>query len=847
MRPVTLSRWRFIVRIIFPVVLVILLFLVAFYAIIIPGYEKSIMERKAEMIRELTNSAFSVLTRYHQEEIKGQITGEAARKDAISGIEQLRYGPEAKDYFWITDLHPYMIMHPYRPELNGQDLTDFRDPNGKRMFVEFSRAVVRSSTGDGFVEYMWQWKDDTTRIVPKLSYVKFFEPWGWVIGTGIYLEDVKQEIARLEKGLLRIALFITLILAILMTLIAVQSYRFEFRRLQAEAKTRQSEERYRTLVEAATEGTIMLSNEKLVYLNNALKDITGFQENDLKDKGLTELFGGNGWALISEKLKQMTLKEPRSLLQDIMLFKKSGGTIRAELTLSMLPLGDSYVNVIFIHPSGPEKLSFRAVESLATELQASVLLLSRTISEMPLTSLFAAPDTTIAEASAKITGKGYDAVLVKSEQGHVMGIVTDEDIRKRVVSAGISTAAPLYSVMSAPLVTISDKAMLYEALALMQEQKISHVAVTGSDGSVRAMVSNRELQQVHHYSLAFVRHQVETASNAEEVCRISRRIPEYASSLLKSGADSSHLVRLTGMIFESVIQRFLFMAVEKCGQPPVPFVYLVMGSAGREEQTLATDQDNAIIFGDVPEEKLSDTREFFLKLGSVVSEWLHEAGFRYCNGGIMASRADWCCTVGEWKSKVSRWVSSSEPQDLLEINIFFDFRPIFGEKALAGEINQHIRNELARHPAFFIFLTGNIQKLKPPVNLFGNIQVKGSREQPDTFDIKLAMLPLVDLARLYALREGTDERGTLARLRWLHLNGYLSEKACQDREEAFRVLMTIRFRHQVEQIIMGQPPDNLIHPDALTHLDQTLLKKVLLLGSEFIAKAVQDFKGGINI
>ena len=847
MKPVTLSRWRFLIRIIFPVVLVILMFIVAFYAIIIPGYEKSIMERKAEMIRELTNSAFSVLTRYHQEEMTGQTTETEARMNAIAGIEQLRYGPEAKDYFWITDLYPYMVMHPYRPELNGQDLTGFRDPNGKKMFVEFSRAVQQSPAGDGFVEYMWQWKDDTTRIVPKLSYVRLFKPWGWVIGTGIYLEDVKQEIVRLEKGLLRIALFITLILAILMTVIAVQSYRFEVTRLRAEEKTRQSEERYRTLVEAATEGTIMLSNNRMVYINKALKDITGYQEAELDAMGLPGLFGENGWAVISEGLSKASQENPRTVLQNIVLIKKSGETIRADLTLSLLPLEDSFVHVLFIHPTGPERLSFRAMENLAIELQASVLLLSRTISEMPLTSLFASPETTVVEASGKMTVKGYDAILVKSEHGHVIGIVTDEDIRKRVVAAGISTAVPLYSVMSAPLITIPDKAMLYEALALMQQQKISHIAVTGSNGAVAAMVSIRELQQVHHYSLAFVKHQVETATTPEEVCRISCRIPEYASSLLKSGADSTHLVRLTGMIFEAVVQRFIEMALGKCGEPPAPFAYLVMGSAGREEQTLATDQDNAIVFGDVAEDKLDHTREYFLKLGSVVSEWLHEAGFSYCKGGIMASRPEWCCTTGEWKKKVTRWIASSEPRDLLEINIFFDFRAVFGEKGLAGEINHHIRSELAHHPAFYIFLTGNIQKLKPPVSLFGNIQVKGSREQPDAFDIKLAMLPLVDLARLYALREGTEERGTLARLRWLHLNGLLTEKGYQDREEAFRVLMTIRFRHQAEQIIMGEPPDNMIHPDALTHLDQTMLKKVLLLESEFIAKAVQDFKGGINI
>jgi len=205
-------RWRFILRIIFPALAAIILFIIAFYAVILPAYERSIMERKAEMIRELTNSAWSILHRYNQLEKIGLYTEDEAKREAASCIEHLRYGNEFKDYFWITDLHPVMVVHPYRYDLNGKELTDFRDPKGKQLFVVMVDTATSSATGDGFVEYMWQWKDDSTRIVPKLSFVKLFRPWGWVVGTGIYLEDVGEEIAELEQGLLTIALVITLIL-----------------------------------------------------------------------------------------------------------------------------------------------------------------------------------------------------------------------------------------------------------------------------------------------------------------------------------------------------------------------------------------------------------------------------------------------------------------------------------------------------------------------------------------------------------------------------------------------------------------------------------------------------------
>jgi CBS domain-containing protein len=276
----------------------------------------------------------------------------------------------------------------------------------------------------------------------------------------------------------------------------------------------------------------------------------------------------------------------------------------------------------------------------------------------------------------------------------------------------------------------------------------------------------------------------------------------------------------------------------------VPFAFLVMGSAGREEQTLATDQDNAILFRDVEPDKLQEVQAWFLRLGSLVNDWLNEAGYHFCKGKIMAGNPEWCQPLGTWKNNFSTWIASAEPQDLLDINIFFDFRPAWGEPELAEALHEHIHSEISHHPAFFIFMTGNIQRLKPPLNLFGNIQVGSSGSQPGTFDIKMAMLPVVDLARLYALREGIRETGTLARMLRLHQKGMLTEAEYNDRVETYKALMSIRFRHQVDQMLAGLPADNFIQPQKLTQLEQKLLKQIFGQITDFIAKAGQDFKGG---
>lgn len=177
------------------------------------------------MISELTNTVCSLIEEYQQEVLENKLPLDSARSLAIERVSRIRYGDELKDYFWIIDKKPTMLMHPYRPELVGSDLNSYQDPDGKLLFVESVRTVEES--GEGFIDYMWQWKDDSTRIVPKLSYVREFEAWNWIVGTGIYLEDVRMEIRSLKNRLLRVVLIITLVISILLAFIIRQSLNTE--------------------------------------------------------------------------------------------------------------------------------------------------------------------------------------------------------------------------------------------------------------------------------------------------------------------------------------------------------------------------------------------------------------------------------------------------------------------------------------------------------------------------------------------------------------------------------------------------------------------------------------------
>lgn len=187
------------VRIIIPVSLTIVLFIMTIFQLVIPILERQMMAGKREALLHLTEAAWSTLDYYHDMAENQVLDREQAQTAAIAHLEKLRYGPELRDYFWINDMTPTMIMHPYRPDLVGKDISEFRDPSGKRLFSDM--VVIVKEQGAGYADYLWQWQGDSDRIIPKISYVKGFAPWGWLIGTGLYVADVKSEISTITRQL----------------------------------------------------------------------------------------------------------------------------------------------------------------------------------------------------------------------------------------------------------------------------------------------------------------------------------------------------------------------------------------------------------------------------------------------------------------------------------------------------------------------------------------------------------------------------------------------------------------------------------------------------------------------
>ncbi len=333
-------------RIILPVVLTVALFMVSIFLVALPAVESSMMARKREMVRELTEVAWSAMATFEAEARSGALSQREAQAEAIAHVRELRYGPERKDYFWINDRQPRMLMHPYRPDLEGRDLTAEADVNGKRFFYEATRIAERQ--GSGFIDYMWQWKDDPSRIVPKTSYVKAFEPWGWVIGTGLYVEDVRDEIAAITRRLVWISLGVLGVVGVLSVYIVWGRLRSEKERRGAEQALVEGERKYRTLFEASADAVILFDGMVVVDCNQAALRVFGYDGDDeLLHRHLVDLSpptqpGGEDSAnLVERHIAKAT--QGGSHQFEWVYIRSDGIPFPAEVSLAVTDLGDRKV------------------------------------------------------------------------------------------------------------------------------------------------------------------------------------------------------------------------------------------------------------------------------------------------------------------------------------------------------------------------------------------------------------------------------------------------------------------------------------------------------------------------
>lgn len=458
--------------------------------------------------------------------------------------------------------------------------------------------------------------------------------------------------------------------------------------------------------------------------------------------------------------------------------------------------------------------------------------------------VYCGKDASIQDAASIMSEQSCSSIFIKDDAGEFIGVVTDNDLRKKVIAKGYEIKFPAADIMSSPLCKIPGQALIFEALMAMMQQNIKHIAVTDTDGKVTGIVTNRDLLTAQGQSPFFVVREIITANSIDEIIDKHRRLPKLIQALINNGAKAKNVTRFITTVSDTILNRIIGLAIQDLGSPPAGFAFMIMGSEGRKEQTLKTDQDNAIIFDDVHKDKEDEVREYFLNFGDKVCTWLDMAGYEFCKGDVMAKNPKWCQSLSVWKKYFYSWIHTAEAEDLLKSSIFFDFRCAYGDPALPGRLRKYLLDSLVGWAGFFRHLSENALCFKPPIGFFRNFVVESKGEHRDALDIKSAMTPIVDFARIYALKNGIEETNTQERLYQLYLKNVLTWRDYNDIDQAYSFMMQLRFVRQVASVIDEKSkPDNYINPKKLSRIEQTMLKEIFKKIEKIQTKLGFEFTG----
>lgn len=452
-------------------------------------------------------------------------------------------------------------------------------------------------------------------------------------------------------------------------------------------------------------------------------------------------------------------------------------------------------------------------------------------------------DTPIQQAASLMSDGKCSSIYIQNPKGEYTGVVTDADFRSKVIVKGHDITAPIVTIMSSPLNSVQMDSMVSEALLEMMESNHKHLAVRDRQSNVVGILTNRDLLTAQEQSPFFVIRELASAAGLDEIVDKQKRIPRLIRNMLNSGAKAKTITRLISSISDAILEKLVGFALDELGPAPAEFVFLIVGSEGRNEQTLKTDQDNAIIYADVTKSESRAAKAYFLKFGERVCTWLDQAGYDFCKGDVMAKNPKWCQPLSLWKRYFYSWIRVSTPKDLMQSNIFFDLRGGCGNIGLVDELRLFLFESLEGWTRFFRDLTVNALGFKPPLGFFRNFVVESKGEHRNKLDIKKSMTPIVDIARIYALNNNISETNTQERLYRLYLEKVLNEETYNDLDRAYSYLMHQRLSCQIKNILAGEKPDNYMDPTKLSRMDQTMLKEIFKRIERMQTRLRLDFTG----
>ena len=540
---------------------------------------------------------------------------------------------------------------------------------------------------------------------------------------------------------------------------------------------------------------------------------------NLTDQPLYELLPGQSFPLAAVAAKRSAINV-YSAVEDVQLWRL------ASADFFKLLLGSCEFNrFVLDHVAGLLDAARRQIE---------IQFGQRNVDQQPLNSqlsaflrpavISVAPQTPIRQAMETMVQAKVGSVIVTDADNRSLGIFTQSDALRRVVIPDYPTAAPIEEVMTTAPVSIPAQATAYDAMLAMATHGIRHLVIVDAGERVAGVVSERDLFAMQRIGLRNVRRVIEAAADIDSLSQAAGDVRRLCLNMLGQGVSAEQLTQFISGLNDNLTRRVIEINLAQHDLFGLDWAWLAFGSEGRDEQTFSTDQDNGIIFicPDFADRDALQLR--FLDFARDVNQGLARCGFPLCKGNIMASNPLWCLTQDEWQERFTQWIRAPEPEALLNATIFFDFRPLYGNLALAKALRKWLLGMTDNARLFLRLMAENALKSAPPLGVIRDFVYDSKADFPHTLDLKaFGARPVVDAARIIALAHGIAHSSTVERLRAAAEQKLLGNDDVHAVIEGFFFIQQLRLQNQRGGTAPGG--ENRIDPDQLNELDRQVLKE----------------------
>jgi CBS domain-containing protein len=452
-----------------------------------------------------------------------------------------------------------------------------------------------------------------------------------------------------------------------------------------------------------------------------------------------------------------------------------------------------------------------------------------------------APDTSIQTTAELMRDRRVSSVLLV-EQGLLFGLVTDRDLRNRVVALNLDITRPIADIATLAPMTVSANSPAFEALLLMARHNIHHIPVMDG-GTILGMVTATDLTEQHSTSAVYLAGDIYKQTSLDGLKSISTRVRQLQQHLAAADASAYSTGHIITAITDAITTRLIHLAEAQLGSAPIDYVWVAAGSQARNEQTAKSDQDNCLVMDDAFDEAAHGA--YFKALSKLVCDGLAECGYIHCPGDMMAMTDTWRQPRHVWAEYFRKWVDSPKPKSLMLTCVFFDLRAIHGQAELLDGLRQQVVQHTKGNSLFLAHMVSNALKHRPPLGMFGQITLSKGGDNPHTIDLKhTGIVPIVDLARVYALAAGVTVANTHDRLEVSAQAGEVSEQGARDLRGALEFLGKLRIAHQARQMAKGQAPDNFLALEELSNFERSHLKEAFSVVQTLQGVLGQRYSGG---